>query len=254
LDIITKIPNMDYREDPPSIDVEEFRKVIQSRRSVRVFDGTSIPPEVVVDCIDMAMLAPSSSNLQPWEFYWIRTPEKKAKVVEYCLSQPAARTAAELIVCVARTDTWRKHSHEMLRVFKRQKEEVPKSVVIYYSTLAPVMYTHGLLNFWGLTKKVIFFLRGLTQPTPREPTSPADMLVWAVKSASLAAENLMLAFRAHGYDTCPMEGFDSYRMKKLLNLPAAANIIMVVGAGKRAKNGVYGPQIRFDRSWFVKTV
>jgi nitroreductase len=77
-------------------------------------------------------------------------------------------------------------------------------------------------------------------------------LVWAVKSTALACENYMLTARALGYDTCPMEGFDSARVTEILNLPCDAHIVMVISLGKRAPNGVYGPQIRFDIKDFVK--
>jgi len=49
---------------------------------------------------------------------------------------------------------------------------------------------------------------------------------------------------AQGYDTCPMEGFDSKRLKKLLNLPSGAQISMVIGCGIRKHEGVYGKRFR----------
>ncbi len=86
---------------------------------------------------------------------------------------------------------------------------------------------------------------------PRGPAGKADMRVWAHKSTALACENLMLSLRAFGYDSCPMEGMDGIRIRKLLELPRAAEVCMVISAGKRAENGIYGRQIRFDRSLFV---
>ena len=80
------------------------------------------------------------------------------------------------------------------------------------------------------------------------------MKIWAHKSTALACQNLMLALRAYGYDSCPMEGMDSYKIKKLLNLPRKAQISMVISAGKRAENGVYGQQVRFDKSNFIKII
>ena len=64
----------------------------------------------------------------------------------------------------------------------------------------------------------------------------------------------MLSMRAYGFDTCPMEGFDSIRLKKALKLPSKAQICMVTGAGKRDPKGVYGKQFRFDNSYFIKEV
>ena len=106
----------------------------------------------------------------------------------------------------------------------------------------------------GLIKKIVVFFRGLKTPTPREPSSKNDMKIWAHKSTALACENLMLALRAYGYDSCPMEGIDSKKIKQLLELPKKAQICMVISAGKRAENGVYGNQLRFNSELFIKIV
>jgi len=238
----------------PSINTEEFRKVVMSRRSVRIFDGTPVPAEVIHDCIDMAILAPNSSNLQTWEFYWPRSPEKKRAVIEACLGQPAAITAAELVVFVAQRHHWKKHRQEMLRVFEASPAKPPKTAFQYYQTLVPLAYTQGPLGILGWFKKPILWFLGLKKPTPREPTSIADMRVWSTKSAALAAQNFMLAARAHGYDTCPMEGYDSVRLKKALGLKCNSEIVMVISVGKRGRGGIYGTRVRFNREWFVKEV
>src|SRR3990167_2472690 len=140
----------------------------------------------------------------------------------------------------------------MLDYFKKSPSKVPASAITYYQKLVPIAYTQGPFNLFGIFKKVIFFFMGLIKPTPREPTSHADMRVWATKSCSLACENLMLAFRAYGFDSCPMEGLDSKRVKKLLKLPRDAEVVMAISVGKRAPQGVYGPRIRFERELFIK--
>ena len=61
----------------------------------------------------------------------------------------------------------------------------------------------------------------------------------------------MLAVRAEGFDSCPMEGLDSQRVKRLLGLPRAAGITMAVSVGQRAEGGVYGPRFRFDSAHFI---
>jgi nitroreductase len=80
------------------------------------------------------------------------------------------------------------------------------------------------------------------------------MRVWAHKTTALACENYMLAMRAHGYDTCPMEGFDEVKIRRVLQLPSDAEVTMVISAGKRAKDGVYGPRVRFERELFIKEI
>ena len=250
-DIFSRVPDLNYHELAPEIDEEEFFKVVRSRRSIRLYETEPIPEAVVRKCLKAALLAPNSSNLQSWELHWVRSPEKKQKLVEACLSQPAARSAAELVVFVARTGTWREMRERMLQSFAK-RTDVPPSALAYYTKLIPIVMTQGPLGIIGFGKKIAFFLRGFFTPTPREPTSHSDMKLWAAKTTALACENYMLAMRACGYDTCPMEGFDSARLKSLLNLPGDAYITMVISAGKRAKGGVYGPQLRFEDSLFIK--
>lgn len=231
-----------------------FTEVVNTRRSVRVFEPVPIPEAVIQDCIDQAIKAPNSSNLQPWEFHWVKTPEIKAQIVKACLSQPAASTAAELVVAVARIGTWKRNSAQMLDLLMSTESKglrIPTSVKHYYKKLVPMAYTQGFLGEIGLLKKAMLFVAGLKNPIPREPTSKSQMIIWAVKTVSLACENMMLAIRAHGYDSCPMEGFDSVRVRKALSLPRDAHVVMVIGMGKRAPNGVYGPQLRLDRKQFV---
>ncbi len=242
-----------YQEPPlPEIDVEEFRKVVMTRRSVRRFTDEPIPEAVLQDCLDMALLAPNSSNLQPWEFYLVRSPEKRAAMAKACLNQNAAKTAAELIVVVARTATWKRHSTEVLEHWP--EETIPRVVEEYYKKGAKVHYGRLPLDPMGKVKKFIRNVAGLSRPFPRWPNSQSDMELWACKSTSLAAENLMLALRAHGFDSCPMEGFDEKRLRRIVKLPSDALVLMVVGAGRRAENGIYHAQIRFNRDRFIHEI
>ena len=48
-----------YEAAPHDIDVDNFRKVVTSRRSVRKFTNKPIPQAVLDDCLDMALLAPA---------------------------------------------------------------------------------------------------------------------------------------------------------------------------------------------------
>ncbi|MDI1303003.1 MAG: nitroreductase family protein [bacterium] len=240
-----------YEPAPDGIDLESFRKVVMSRRSVRKFTARPIPEHVLNDCLDMAMLAPCSSGLQPWEFYIVRSADKKAKLVKACMSQLAAKTASELIVCVARTDRVDEFSRKMLREWPMP--DVPPLVKRYYQ-LIPYNYAPGPLNSFAMVKKAAISVGGLVTAVPRGPFTHSEVQLWAAKSTALACENLVLAFRAHGFDTCMMEGFDEHRVRKLLKLGDEAMPIMVVAAGERAEDGVFWPQIRFERELFVHEV
>ena len=253
-DIFTKIPELEYTEPAPETNSAAFKTVVESRRSVRVYTNEEIPEKVIQECLDLALMAPNSSNLQAWEFYWVKNKDKKEALVKACLSQPAAKTAAELIVAVAKTNTWDKHSKEMLEYFKKSDTKTPKSAIQYYKKITKLAYNQGPLGIYGFLKRILLFFIGINKPIPREPVCEADMKIWAHKSTALACENLMLALRDYGYDSCPMEGMDSKRVKKILGLGSKSYITMVISAGKRAPNGIYGPRIRFAREKFIKTV
>ena len=256
-DIFAKIPDLGYTELRPQTDPKAFDAIIQARRSVRSYDSTPVPEEVMREVLDWALLAPNSSNLQCWEFYWVRSPVKKKTLAYYCFNQPAARTAQELIVAVARPTFWRSHAKQMLKVFEdneKKGEKIPQSAKAYYSKLAPMVYTQGFLNSVGYIKKLAYFFIGFFKVIPREPTSYAQMRLWGAKSVALACENFMLGMSAHGYDTCPMEGFDSKKVKNLLELNGSDEVVMVISCGKRADNGVYGQRVRFPSSQFIKEV
>lgn len=240
-----------YHEPAVPTDAQAFADVVRSRRSVRVFTDTPIPPEVLDECLDLAMLAPNSSGLQPWEFYVVRSEPIRSRLVQVCMGQLAAKTAAELIVCVARTDRIKEHAAQTLREWPTP--ETPGPARQYYRAI-PFLYGPGPFGLAAPLKRALFALAGLVRPVPRGPYTASELRLWAAKSTALACENLVLALRAHGFDSCMMEGFDEVRLRRLLDLDDAALPIMVVGAGERAPDGVFWPQLRFDRSQFVHEV
>jgi len=251
-EIFTKPPSFEHSEEVKKVSPEIFDNIIHNRRSVRIFTDEKVPTEVMEQVLNWGLMAPNSSNLQPWEFYWVQDPTKKAALVEACFNQPAAKTAQELIVAVARLDTWKQTRKEMLAQFEGKK--VPESAKAYYQKLVPMVYSQGPLGIFGLIKKIAIAIVGIFRPIPREPTSRADMRVWAVKTTSLACQNIMMGFAAYGFDTCPMEGHDSKRVKRILGLGRNAEITMIISVGKRSEKGVYGPRIRMNKDRFIKRI
>ena len=230
-------------------------EAINYRRSVRIYKDTAIDPEKVKYCIENAVLAPTSSNLQLWEFYHVTEPGVKDKLVHACMGQPAAKTAQQLVVVVARKDHWRKRAKANIAFLeasfgKNDKEDQSnreKFVFDYYKKLIPSIYV-DFLGILGFIKYMIFNIIGLFRPIYRQ-VRLSDMRIVAHKSAALAAENFMISMAAIGYDTCPMEGSDTLLIRKALGLPAGAEINMVIGCGIREPHGVYGPRFRvpFDK-------
>lgn len=73
-------------------------EVLHYRRSVRAYDETKlIDPERIKHYLELATLAPNSSDMQLWEFYHITQPELLAKVSRACLDQKATSLTTETI-------------------------------------------------------------------------------------------------------------------------------------------------------------
>jgi len=224
---------------------------INYRRSVRIYDPEKkIDSALVKKCIYQASLAPNSSNMQLWEFYHIKSKEAIQKIAPLCFNQNAARTAEELVIFVTRKDLWKKRKNSNLQMINRIFPPKPKSEQSsrekvsrnYYGKLIPFAYS-DFLGIFGFLKYLMILVIGLFKPIFREVRN-SDMRIVAHKTCALAAENFMLSMAAEGYDTCPMEGSDTWRVKKVLNLPRGAEINMIVSCGIRKPEGVYGERFR----------
>ena len=74
-------------------DYHIFYKMKMTRREVM-----NLYLSVIRDCLELAVLAPNSCNLQPWSFQVVRDPALLARLHPVCMSQNAAK--APLIIVV----------------------------------------------------------------------------------------------------------------------------------------------------------
>lgn len=230
-----------------------LQEVLEFRRSVRVYDeAQKIDTEVVKKCLALSTLAPSSSNMQLYEFYHITNPETLKKLSVACLDQTAASTAQELVVFVVRQDLYKKRSQEVLN-FEREnirrnspaerQEKRIKDREMYYGKIIPFLYAR-FFGILGFVRKLIAVPVSFFRPMVLQ-VSENDARIVAHKSCGLAAQTFMIAMANEEYDTCPMEGFDSKRVKNILNLPSGAEINMIISCGKRKGNeGIWGDRYR----------
>lgn len=231
----------------------DLEEVLNYRRSVRVFDKTNVPdPEKVKHCLELATLAPNSSNMQLWEFYQITRPDLLEKVAKACLGQTAASTASEVVIFVTRQDLYMSRAKFVLD-FERgnirrnsppeRQEKRIRDRELYYGKLMPFIYARffGILGFFRV---ILAKIIGLFRPIMRE-VSECDMRVTVNKSCALAAQTFMIAMANEKYDTCPLEGFDSKLIRELLHLPHGAGVNMVIACGIRDGNkGIWGERGR----------
>ena len=99
---------------------ELFDSIVNRRRSNRRFDPeVPVPDAVIEKALQHAILAPNSSNIHCWEFYWIRSAEEKKRMAAYCLGQGAATTAQQMVVFVTRQDLWKKGQNGITSASKK---------------------------------------------------------------------------------------------------------------------------------------
>jgi nitroreductase len=235
-------------------------EIINYRRSVRHYKKTPIDAEKVKYCIELATLAPNSSNMQLWEFYHVTNPEMLKQLSIACLNQKSATTAQQMVVFVTRQDLYPKRAKKMMALetqnvlknspIEKQEKRI-KNWKMYYGRIMPFMYMR-FLGVIGIIRKIIVNIVGLFRPIVYQ-VSENDMRVVVHKTCALAAQTFMLAMANENYDTCPMEGFDCRKVKSILKLPYGAEINMVISCGIRAEQGVWGDRMRlpFDEVYRI---
>ena len=232
-----------------------FDEIVNSRRSIRKYDQEAeYDKDIVKRSLERAILSPNSSNMQLWQFVRVLSDDKREELAYYCMDQLPAKTARELVVFITRPDRYKDsiaHNLELINSPQNFEKESRKAKRRnYYGKMMPMFYSFDFLFIFSLLKKLFVTVTGINKPAIREVTA-IDKKVTIHKSVGLAAATFMMSVRAEGYDTCPLEGFDSKRIKKMLNLPYRAEINMVIAVGPRAEDGVFYPRIRFPYSKVV---
>ena len=260
LEMKNELGNLGYEQERPNVSFIEtalpgFKQTLESRRSIREYDGIPMPEAIMKDCLHDATLSPSSSNLQTYELYWIRDVVRKSEVAKACMDQPAATTAGELVVVVARGDLWQSNLKKLIEIMTDDgTRPLPDELDNYYRKIVPLLMKTDVLGFYNFVRRLSFWFKGRHEAIVRTPVSRADHRVYAHVQSSLVAQTLMLSIAAHGYESCPIGGMDSRRISRLLQLPRQAEVTMVVAAGRGKEEGLYGPRIRFADSDLMKEI
>lgn len=115
----------------------------------------------------------------------------------------------------------------------------------YLATLPLVSnFLIGEGHFATLVKSVATNALSEIQPMP----SVEPVLAWGYKNAGILAQAYCFAAESHDLATCIMEGFDSRRMAKLLQVPDRYGIPLVVATGyeyeEADEDATFGPTPR----------
>jgi nitroreductase len=86
------------------ISLDDFRKLCDQRRSIRYFSDEPVNTDDIKTLIEVAQLAPSVENTQPWHFHIITNPDLRAQLMETsCYGNFVAGAGTFIIVTCDRT-------------------------------------------------------------------------------------------------------------------------------------------------------
>ncbi len=226
-----------------------LEEIIKARRSVRIFDQqVKFDHEKVTRALELTLLAANSSNLQTWEFYRIQDKEKIRQMVPLCLKQNACRTASELVLFVSRRDLWRSRctwNLDHIADLHTDPKRIAKSKR-YYGVSIPFLYKNDFLGIHTLKRFFYLQYHHLIKKPLINWVTKNDTRIVSHKTMGIAAAHFMLSMTDQGCATCPMEGFDEFKVKKFLKLPKEAEISIILACGLAAPEGVYYDRTRLN--------
>jgi nitroreductase len=189
---------------------------IKERRSVKYYDPEHKMTEAEINgLMELAMLSPTSFNMQNWRFVVVTDEKKKDAIREVAWNQAQVSEASVTILLCANLKSY-----------------------------------EGGERYWvNAPRPVQDMLVPMIGPFYKD--SPELQRDEAMRSVGIAAQTLMLTAKSMGYDSCPMIGFDPAKVAKIIELPDDHVIGMMLTVGKALKDAnVRGGQLDYEEVVF----
>ena len=203
---------------------------ICSRHSVRAFLDRPIETQVIKDILTVASRAPSGTNTQPWKVYVV-TGQKRAELISR--------------VCSAQIELYQ--NPELAAQYK-------ETFAYYPETWISPFIDRRRENGWGL-----YGLLGI-QKTEREKMAAQQlrnfqlfdapvalcftvnkiMGIGAKMDISMMIQNVMVAAKARGLDTCPQAAWNHFHaiVLDVLDAPENEDLVCTVALGYADPNHI----------------
>lgn len=176
-------------------------EAIRSRRAVKKFDPKHVmSDEEIKQLLSLAMEAPTAFNIQHWRFVLVCDLEIRKQVRAAAWDQPQVTDASLLIVLCAKVSAWQDRPERYWANATQQARDF----------ILPAIH-----NYYEGKSQVI-----------RDET---------MRSCGIAGQTIMLAARAMGLDSCPMDGFDYEAVGKIIDLPEDHLISFMIAVGKKVQ-------------------
>lgn len=198
--------------------VHAVDQTITSRHSVRAFLDTPVSTDMLKDILTVASRAPSGTNIQPWKVYVLTGKKRDELVQRVCQAQmelyqnPALAEYKETFAYYPEQwfspyiDRRRENGWGLYGLLNIQKGEKEK------------MARQNLRNFELFDAPVGLFF-----------TLHKDLGVGSKMDISMMIQNVMLAAKARGLDTCPQAAWNHFHSIVLDVLGAGEDEELVCG-------------------------
>jgi len=174
---------------------------VKERRSVKHYDQNhKLSDEEIEKLMSLAVLSPTSFNIQNWRFVMVKDPEIRQEIRSASWDQAQVTDASLLLVICADLKSWKKNPSQYWK-------DAPKEAQDF---LVPAMGE---------------FYEGKEQLQRDE----------AMRSCGIVAQTLMLVAKSMGYDSNPMIGFNPQKIAEIIDLPDEHVISMLMVIGKQTK-------------------
>jgi len=198
----------------------DARTLFNERRSVNFFDKTKeIDMQTVKEIINLAVLAPSAFNLQPWRIIVVKSDSSKERLFGLSNTQDKVKEAAVNLILVGKKNAW------------------DNSNPVWQEMLESVSGNQKMVDG---AKQAASFLYG---------SSEERSLKFAESNTGLLAMAIMIAAKEFGVDTHPMSGIDFDGIHKEFGLSEDETVVMTMAMGYADKNqALYPrrPRLTFD--------
>lgn len=190
-----------------SITVMNICDVMKERKSVRVYDpGKKIEDNIVYQILDYAGAAPSSWNLQHWKFIIISDELMKEKILPIAYNQEQVKTCSHLLIVLGDKEAYRNATD----ILSEQVKNGLMTKEAMEAQINSIMYAYEANN---------------------EKYGTQD----AIRNASLASMQIMLAAKSFEIDSCPMLSFKESELIEALSIPDRYIPVMMVSLGYGVK-------------------
>lgn len=200
--------------------------VISRRRATPLFRDDPVPEETLEELLEMATMAPSGYNLQPWRFIVVRDKDGKRRLREAAYDQPKVESAPVMIIACGDTEGWKGPDMERMLADGRQTGAIKDAA-----------------QAEAIKRNAGAYLKG------------QNMETWVTRHVMIAFTHLMLAAETRGLDTAPMEGFQEEKVRQAFGIPSTVHVVALLGIGYlRPPDKPFGgrfelPTVVFDGRW-----